>query len=345
MPVGVRALLAAALLALGVATTAAASGLLGGAISDLGGTVSRVLGAQLDAATASPPPATAPGAPRLVASGSGWTNRNDYTVKGFVPQGLGDQRGYTVRIYVNGEEAAEQLLTGTQDFSVAVAIPDGPSVITAAIVGPSGEGPESNRIEVVYDDAPPPLKISAPKKGATIKAASVVVKGTTQPDSTVTVRNDTNGGRGSAVADDAGAFAIEVTLVGGANTLEITSVDPAGNSTSTSLDVVGGGGKATARISLTTTSFKLKSLPAAIGATVRVIGADGKPVTDGVAVFTVQIPGVAPVQSSPIATTDGTADFGTQIPDGATAGTGLVTVIVTSDAYGTLTATAAFTIS
>jgi hypothetical protein len=345
MPLPVRVLLGGALLALGVATTAAASGLLGGAVSDLGGTVARVLGAQLNVPSPSPSPAAEVGAPRLVASGSGWTNQSQYTVHGFVPLGLGDQKGYTVRIYVNGEEATEQLLDGTQDFTVTVAIPDGPSTITATIVGPSGEGAESAPIQIVYDDTPPPLKITSPTKNATIKAATVEVKGTTQAGSTVTVRNEANGGRASAVADNAGGFTLEVTIVGGANTLDISAVDPAGNTASTTLPIVGGGGKATVRLSLTNSDFKVSQLPSAIGATVRITGPDGKPVSGAVAVFTVTIPGVAPVQSPPIEATDGTANFNTQIPTGATKGTGLVTVVITTDAYGTLSGTAAFKIT
>jgi hypothetical protein len=345
MPLGVRALLAAALLALGVATTAAASGLLGGAVADLGGTVARVLGAQLSAPSASPSAGALPDAPRLVASGSGWTNQSDYTIHGFVPQGLGDQKGYTVRIYINGEEVTEQLLTGTQDFSIVVSIPDGPSAITATIVGPAGEGAESDPIHVVFDDAPPPLKITSPKKNATIKGDTVQVKGTTQAGSTVTVRNEANDGRVSAVADEAGAFILEVSVVGGPNTLDLTAVDPAGNTTTAALPIVGGGGKATVRLTLTNSDFKASRLPAAIGATAQVLGSDGKPVSGAVAVFTVTIPGVAPVQSAPVDAADGTATFSTQIPSGATAGTGLVTVVVTTDAYGTLTATAAFKIT
>jgi len=344
VPFVLRAVLAGALLVLAVATTAAAGGLVGGALSDLGGTVARVISAQLGGPTPTAPPLQAPDAPRLVLTGTGWTNQSTYTVHGFVPQGLGDQRGYTVRIYVNGEEAAEQALTGTQDFAVAVAIPDGPSTISATIVGPVGEGAESAPIAVTFDDQPPPLKISAPKKGATIDGDTVKVKGTTQPDSAVTVRNQTNGGRASAVASD-GAFTIEISIAGGPNELEISAVDPAGNSSSVNLDVVGGSGTASASVSLTKTSFKLVDLPAAIGATVRVLGPSGKAISGARVVFTVQIPGVGPVQSPEILTSDGSANFNTVIPTGATAGAGLVTVLVTTDSYGTLAATAAFRIS
>jgi hypothetical protein len=344
IPLVVKVFLAVALLAMGAATTVAAGGLVSGALSSLGGTVGAIFSAQLNGPTPSPRPLTAPDAPRLVLTGTGWTNQSDLTVHGFVPQGLGDQHGYSVRVYVNGELATEQDLIGTQDFAVTVPIPDGPSVITATILGPVGEGSESAPVQIVFDDAPPPVKITAPKKGATIKADTVTVKGTTQPDSTVTVRNDTNGGRASAVATK-GAFAIEISITGGPNALQVTAVDPAGNSKTATLSVIGGSGSASASVSLTKTTFKLSELPAAIGATVRVLGSDGKPISDAVVVFTIQIPGIGPVQSPEVLTVNGTASFNTQVPSGATAGAGLVTVIVTTDSYGTLSGTAAFRIS
>jgi hypothetical protein len=344
VPLFAKVFLALALVAMAGATTLAASGVLGGAFSHLGGTVAGIFSAQLNGASPTPLPFIAPDAPRLVLSGTGWTNQSDFEVHGFVPLGLGDQRGYSVRVYVNGDLAGESPLRGTQDFTLTVPIPDGPSVITATIAGPSGEGAESAPLQVVFDDTPPVVKITAPKKGATIKADTVIVKGTTQADSTVTVRNDTNGGRASGIAAG-GAFAIEIGIAGGPNDLHITAVDPAGNSTTSTLSVVGGTGGARATVPLAKSTVTLKSLPAALGASVRVIGADGKVVNGAVVVFTIQIPGIGPVQSPGILTVNGTASFDTQIPKGATKGTGLVTVLVTSDAYGTLSASAAFAIS
>ena len=344
IPWVVRLFLGVALLVLGAATTLAATGALGGALTHLGATVAGIFTAQLSGPTPTPEPLTAPDAPRLVVTGTGWTNQSPYNIHGFAPLGLGDQAGYSVRIYVNGELAAEEPLRGTQDFAVSVPIPDGPSVITATIFGPAGEGSESAPVQVVFDDSPPPLKISAPKKGASIDGDTVRVKGTTQADSRVSVRNDTNGGRASAVATD-GAFSIEISIAGGPNELQITSVDPAGNSTTANLAVIGGSGAASASLSLTKTSFKLSQLPAAIGSTVRVLGPDGRPINGARVVFTIQIPGIGPVQSPEMLTASGTANFNTQIPEGATAGAGLVTVLVTTDEYGTLSATAAFRIS
>ena len=111
------------------------------------------------------------------------------------------------------------------------------------------------------------------------------------------------------------------------------------------LTVTGGGGSASASVSLTRSSFKLSELPAAIGATVRVLGPDGRPITGATVVFTIQIPGVGPVQSGVLFTNNGTASFNTVIPSGATAGAGLVTVLVNMNVYGSVSATAAFRIS
>jgi hypothetical protein len=78
---------------------------------------------------------------------------------------------------------------------------------------------------------------------------------------------------------------------------------------------------------------------------VRVLGPAGKAISGATVVFTIQIPGVGPIQSPEILTVNGIASFNTQVPKGATVGAGLVTVIVTTDSYGTLSDTAAFRIS
>lgn len=340
-----RLFLALALVVLAGASAVAAGGIVGGAVAGFAGTVGDIFIAQLGGPTPTPRPLLPPGAPRLVLTGTGWTNENPYPVRGFVPADLGDQRGYAVRVYVNGELAGEQPLRGTRDFEVRVTIPDGPSLISATIAGPAGEGSESVPIEVTFDDTPPPLKISSPRDGATVDAETVRVRGTTQPGASVTVRNETNGGRASGVAGEDGAFSIRVSITGGPNALVVTATDPAGNTKTVDRSVTGKGGAATASVSLTKGSFKLGSLPAALGATVRVLGPDGKPIDGARVVFTIQIPGVGPVQSPELTTVNGTASFNTLIPVGAAAGTGLVTVVVETDRHGTLSGTAEFKIS
>lgn len=344
----VRLFLALALLALGGASVLAAAGLLSGVLSNIGATVAAIFSAQLAPLVQSPTPPASPDAPRLVLTGAGctdkecWTNQNEWTVRGFVPLTLTDQGNESVRVYISGEQAAEQPLTGTQDFSVTVKIPQGPSKITATIVGPSGESPESNPIVVVFDNKAPPIKISSPKDGANVKSDSVTVRGTTQAGSTVSIKNETNGGRASAVATD-GTFAIQIILTSGSNVLAVTAVDPAGNSKTVTLKVTGSTGSATASLSITPTSFSTKG--GAISMSVRVLGPAGKPINGARAVFTIQAPGIGPIQSPEILTVNGIASFNTQIPKGAQKGAGLVTVSVTTDSYGTLSDTAAFRIS
>lgn len=343
MPLLARLFLAFALLALAGGTVLAATGLGTTALKGLGATVAGAIAA-LGGPSPSPTPALAPGAPRLVLTGSGWTNEKEWTVHGFVPLGLGDQKGHSVRIYVNGELAAEQALAGTQDFAVTVTIADGPSTITASVVGPGGESAESAPIEVVLDDRPPAIKIKAPEDGEKVDGDTVRVRGTTQRDATVSIRNLSNGGRASDVATD-GNFSIEISLTSGPNVLEIAAVDPAGNTRTTTLKVVGAGGSATARLSLTSTSFKLSRLPSALGASVRVLGPDDQAIDGAHVSFIIQVPGIAPITSPERLTSGGTASFNTVIPrEGVRKQTGLVTVVVVTDQYGQLDDAVAFVI-
>jgi hypothetical protein len=78
---------------------------------------------------------------------------------------------------------------------------------------------------------------------------------------------------------------------------------------------------------------------------VRVLAPDGSPIDGARVVFTIQIPGVGPVQSPELLTVNGTASFNTQVPVGASTGTGLVTVVVETDGHGTLVGTAEFEIT
>ena len=71
---------------------------------------------------------------------------------------------------------------------------------------------------------------------------------------------------------------------------------------------------------------------------VQVTDPDGEPVADGVALFTVSVPGLEAIVSSEIKTNgNGTARFTTRIPKGAMAGSGLATVLVDAGEFGNLT--------
>jgi hypothetical protein len=149
------------------------------------------------------------------------------------------------------------------------------------------------------------------------------------------VRNDANGASATVDADADGLFKTRIALSTGTNTIAITTVDPAGNSNNASLTVRKGSGQLLVSLTGSTYRFNVKKLPKALTLRAVVTGPDGKPVRGATALFTISIPGLEAIVSSEVVTGgDGSATFRTTIPAGAMAGSGLATVLMTTDAYG-----------
>ena len=69
-----------------------------------------------------------------------------------------------------------------------------------------------------------------------------------------------------------------------------------------------------------------------------VTGPDGNVLAGATALFTLSVPGVEAIVSGEIQTNaKGVATFTTSVPSGATRGSGLATVLVTTDRAGTIT--------
>jgi len=165
------------------------------------------------------------------------------------------------------------------------------------------------------------------------------VKGKTQPASAVRLQNDANVATATDTADDTGLFSAGIAIAAGPNTITITVTDPAGNGNTATITVVKGSGSLHVTLSGTVYQFNRKNLPTNVKFTAVVVGADGKRVSGATALFTVSVPGLQPLVSSPITTnSNGSATFSTTIPKGAMAGAGLATVLITMPT-GTQTAT------
>ena len=80
-----------------------------------------------------------------------------------------------------------------------------------------------NELGMLYLE-PPALEVSEPANGFTTDKALVVVKGTTDPDTTVLI-NDAN------ATNNKGVFEVAVALAGGGNIIKVESFDTAGNRT------------------------------------------------------------------------------------------------------------------
>ena len=344
LPWPARILLVVAIVALGGSVLLVASGMLGGAVAGFGRAVNDLFGSVTGpGASASPTAQPTPDAPHLVQPTNHYTNRPEWDVSGFAPNSVVGQSGYKVRIYVAGNLAAEQPLGQTQDFTVpAVTIPLGRSSITATIVGPSGESPQSEPISVVFDNVPPAITITTPKDGDVVNGGKVTVTGKTQWGANVVIRNDNTKRTTTGVASD-GTFSLEVPLGTGTNNLTITSTDPAGNVTTKQLKVIGGSAQTSVRLRLSNSRILLTALPKAITMTATVLDENGAPIAGATAAFGLSLPGL------PTATFDGTTDangqaaWTTTIPkDGVTTGIALVTVLVTLPDGKQLTQTASF---
>ena len=285
-----------------------------------------------------------PAAPRLSAPEQAVTGEPHWDLLGSLPPGVEGRTDYTIRVYVDGRRARQRAVPPTGNtFEVAqVPIPRGWSDLTASVVGPGGEGPRSAVLRVLYDDTPPRLEIVTPEQRETVNAETVIVRGTTQPDSTVVVTNEGTDGRRSGRARE-GRFMVEIDLARGLNRLKITATDPGGNRTTRRLRVTRGDGKLTAALSISAALISADALPRTVSLHVSVKDPDGQPVDGARVTFSISVPGL------PTSTYDSRTDRGGArwpafvIPEqGAVPGEGLATVLVELESGETIRDTVRF---
>ncbi|HEY4190552.1 MAG TPA: Ig-like domain-containing protein [Candidatus Limnocylindrales bacterium] len=346
MPLPFGAVLAAAVLVLGIGVLWIANGVVGpvvaGVANGIGGLVNTV-----GEAVGSAPPTAAPvtsDAPSIVASDQPFTNDDTVDVSVNVPSGVVGLPGYTVRLWVAvGDSdpvvAAEQPVGETAvQVLPNIALVKGANAFQASVVGPGGESERSPVVTWTLDTSKPKLTIISPKDGATTSKDNVTIKGKTQANSSVRVRNDDNGATTTVDADRDGLFQARIAIAAGINSIIVTTTDPAGNPNEATLSIRKGSGKPSARLTANTYQFRAGKLPKPITLTVTVTDPDGSPVQGATALFTVSVPGLEAIVSSEIKTNaNGVARFATTIPKGAMAGAGLATVLISTDEFGNLT--------
>ena len=297
---------------------------------------------------AAPPPSASgavAGAPAIDPPDPATTNvaSVDLTVR--VPTAVVGLPGQTCRIYVTLPSAKPVVVTeapvgGTSTLVLpGVALVKGVNTFTATIVGPGGESAQSQPVTVTLDVSKPAITVTSPKSGSTAKGTAITVKGKTQAASEVRLQNDANGATVTVTADDTGLFSAVIAIAAGPNKITITVTDPAGNGNTATVTVTKGSGTLHVTLTGTVYQFNSKKLPTNVTFTAVIVGADGKLVPGATALFTVSVPGLQALISSPITTgSSGSATFSTTIPKGATPGLGLATVLITMPT-GTQTAT------
>jgi hypothetical protein len=313
------------------------------AIGDaFGGVVDRI-GATPEPASPTPEPVS--DAPSIVPPEEPFTRAETVDVTVTVPRSVTGTGNHSVRLYVTLTDQPTALVgeaeIGVSPTVVIPAIPlgRGRNSFHATVAGPSTESDPSEVVAWVLDRARPPITIGTPRvDGAVVNRSTLGVAGKTQSRSTVSARNEANGVTATTTAAADGTFTVNVPLAAGTNGITLRVTDPAGNTNTAVVTVIRGSGKVQAQLSASAYRFSARRLPDDVEFRLTIRDPDGRPMVDALVLFTITVPGVEPIVSSELPTGgDGIAVFRTEIPRGATPGGGLVSVLVTTQEFGTLT--------
>jgi len=344
LPLAAQGLLVLAIVALGASVLWAGSGGVGVVVASLAG----ALGGVVSTVTATPVPTRTPVAivdpPTVVAPDERYTRAETADVAVVVPASVVGDPSYEVRLYVAPKDTpaalAAEAPVGPTSTVVLRDVPLAPGVndVHATLVGPGGETDPSPVVQYVVDLSKPRITVVSPVEDQVVNAETVRVTGKTQSRSSIVARNEANGATSTSDAAGDGTFEISVPLAAGTNGITITVTDPAGNVQTQTVSVRRGSGVLRAALSGTAYRFRAARLPDDVRFSVSVTDPDGRPLAGAIALFTVTVPGLEPIVSAQLTTGgDGTATFETRIAAGASKGGGLVTVLVETEQYGTIT--------
>jgi hypothetical protein len=339
-PLVTRTVLAIGLTALAVAVFVFASGGIGPVLRSLGDTLGIAAGrltATPVASATTPPPADAPS---IAAPEQPYTNQPQIELTVTVPQNAVGDATAKVRIYLalEGLDPAPIVdvpVGTTSRMTVPFTLTNGRNDITATLFRGTVESKPSTVVTWYLDQEPPSIKVTSPKNNAAVNVPDVTIKGTTQAGTSLVALNAANGTSISSLAAKDGTFEFGMLLAPGTNAITITGTDPAGNTGSTVLTLLQGSKEMGVRLTASSYRISISKHPASIQLSVFVTDPSGAPLPGASAFFTLQIPGLGPISNQLVTGPDGRAVFTTPLVGQITVGSGLGTVLVTSDLYGT----------
>jgi hypothetical protein len=282
-------------------------------------------------------------APVLTEPLSGLTAKNTWSTRTTLPATGIARSDLRLRIYRADKQVLELKVKAGKSMPVRnIPLKSGGNVVTAAFVGPGGEGPRSKAVSITLDDVAPQLSLSQPQDQDIVNAPNVTVLGQTEGGLQITARNLTLQKTLTTSADGTGVFSVALPLASGANDLEITTADALGNPAYVVMTITRGAGVASVQLTLTRTQFRVNALPAAFDVNLKVVDANGRPVDGAAVTFSLSPPGV-PTSTYFATTADGHARWPeATLPDGVQAGDGFVTARVTLQSGPTLQDTVPF---
>jgi hypothetical protein len=224
------------------------------------------------------------GAAPVVDSLPDYTREPQLQLTGKVPS-FAVQSGRTLQVVLNGAVVATTPLDPSGAFSAALALKDGANSISVTLIA-DRDIVAMSTYTVVLDRTPPTLTVTQPAPGSTVDSSNVIVAGTTEPGSTITVN-----GRIVVTAPD-GTFTDSFSATPGSVPITVVARDRAGNETTQKLTVVAQQVTQATAVTVTVTLDKPTVKPGqGMLATVYVVGVTGPrpgvPVTISVGVLTV----------------------------------------------------------
>lgn len=348
LPMPARLLLVVAVVALGGAVFASATGGIGSLVRAFGTSLSGFV----DDISATPVPSASAvviaDAPVIASPTEPYTNQPQVDLEVTVPDEYVGDPAVRVRIYLalEGQEPApitETTVGSTIRLIVPVELTPGRNDLSATIIEAGVESEASPIVTYVLDTEPPSFVLSSPEDGVTVNRPDVAIIGTTQPRTTILARNEANGTSISGQAAADGTFALDLPIETGPNGIRLTGRDPAGNEGEMLFSVVRGSGSLTAALTASAYRISVASMPVSLQLNVLVTDPDGQPLEGAIVTFNLTVPAIPPVATDAVTGADGRASFTTTLPVGVIAGAGLATVVVATADFGTTSASKTLT--
>lgn len=265
----------------------------------------------------------------------------EWTAEVTIPEAGTPLTGLRLRVFRNGREVLDPVRVRDRTLVVRrIPLRLGENRITVALTNAAGDGPRSAPVTVVVDDVAPTIDLREPEEGVEVNAAFVTVRGVTDPERPVLIRNPTVGAELSVESDSRGVFITEVRLGPGENRLVVSTSDAVGNTASKPMTVVRGDGRPEVVLTLRPPRMRVGSLPASIDVRVEVRDANRQPVDGAAVTFSISPSGLL-TDMFQTATVDGVAVWNDVVlpREGAVAGNGFVTAraVLPSGAVATAT--------
>ena len=209
------------------------------------------------------------GAAPIADSLPAYTREPQLQLTGKVPS-FAVQSGRSLQIVLNGAVVTTTPLDPSGAFSATLALKDGANSVGIALVA-DRDVVAASSYTVVLDRTPPTLTVAQPAAGSTVDSKNIIVSGTTEVGSTITVN-----GRMVVPAPD-GGFTDSFSASAGSVPITIVARDRAGNETTQKVTVVAQQVTQTATTATVTVTLDKATARAGQGvlATIYVVGTTG----------------------------------------------------------------------